>query len=562
MDNFSASLRLTKPALRSDGGIVAAQHRRAAEAGAAILAQGGDAVDAAIATSFALGVLEPWMSGIGGGGAMVLYRAREDRHLVIDFGMRAPASLDPADYPLSGEGVSSDLFPWAKVREDRNVHGPLSVAVPGVVDGMRVAYEHFAELPWSTLLQPAIGCAEEGLLIDWFAVEAIASAAQDLVRYPGSREGFLVNGLPPVPAWSARTPVRLSQARLARTLHRLAQAGARDFYDGALAQDLAREMQSAGGKLSAQDLSAYRAREADPLVIPYRSSRVFAMPELTAGPTLAHTLRLLAERLKPGPGPAAASYIAYAQSLQEAYAFRLSRMGDVDGARAPGCTSHFCVVDRHGNMAAVTQTLLSIFGSRLTLPESGILMNNGIMWFDPEPGRPNSLAPGKRCLTNYCPVIVADGERRFALGASGGRRILPAVAQLLSFLVDYRMDLEQAFHTPRIDASEGDLVIGDMLLSEDVQAALAARFPYIAQRRQTLPFKFACPSAVLRSGSTNSARPRLLRRGRMPWRRDRCSGAYRLKCNGVERGDYACAVLSSEGTNLTSPISDATSPPS
>jgi gamma-glutamyltranspeptidase/glutathione hydrolase len=252
-----------------------------------------------------------------------------------------------------------------------------------------------------------------------------------------------------------------------------------------------------------QDLAAYRAHETEPLIISYRSSRVFATPELTAGPTLAHVLRLLTERLKPGPSPDAASYIAYAQSLQEAYAYRLSRMGDVDGARAPGCTSHFCVVDRHGNMAAVTQTLLSIFGSRLTLPESGIPMNNGIMWFDPEPGRPNSLAPGKRCLTNYCPVIVADGERRFALGASGGRRILPAVTQLLSFLVDYRMDLEQAFHTPRIDASEGDLVIGDTLLSAEVQAGLSARFPYVAQRRQTLPFKFACPSGMLRSGSIN-----------------------------------------------------------
>ena len=503
MDNFSASLRLTKPALRSNGGIVAAQHRRAAEAGAAILAQGGDAVDAAIATSFALGVLEPWMSGIGGGGAMVVYRAREDRYLVIDFGMRAPASLDPSDYPLSGEGLASDLFPWAKVRDDRNVHGPLSVAVPGVVDGMRVAYERFAALPWSALLQPAIGCAEEGLLIDWYAVENMASAVLDLTRYPGSREAFLVNGLPPAPAWSARTQVRLPQARLARTLHRLAQAGARDLYDGGLARDLAREIQAAGGRLSAQDLAADRAREVDPLVIAYRASRVFASPELTAGPTLAHVLRLLADGLKPGQAPDAASYIAYAQSLQEAYAFRLTRMGDVDGARAPGCTSHFCVVDRHGNIAAVTQTLLSIFGSRLTLPESGILMNNGIMWFDPESGRPNSLAAGKRCLTNYCPVIVADGERRFALGASGGRRILPAVTQLLSFLVDYRMDLEQAFHTPRIDASEGELVIGDTLLDAEVQSALSARFSYVAQRRQTLPFKFACPSGVLRSASTN-----------------------------------------------------------
>ena len=503
MDNFSASLRLTKPAVHSEGGIVAAQHRRAAEAGAAILARGGDAVDAAIATSFALGVLEPWMSGIGGGGAMVLYRAREDRHVVIDFGMRAPASLDPGDYPLSGAGVSSDLFPWAHVRDERNVHGPLALAVPGVVDGMRLAHERFATLPWRALLEPAIDCAEAGLLIDWFAVESIASAAQDLIRYPGSREAFLLNGLPPVPAWSARTEVRLSQSRLARTLRRLAEAGPRDFYDGALAMDMVRELRDAGGRLSAQDLSAYRAREMQPLEIGYRSSRVFATPELTAGPTLAHTLRLLAERLAPGAIPDAQSYIAYAQCLQEAYTFRLSRMGDVDGARAPGCTSHFCVVDRHGNIAAVTQTLLSIFGSRLTLPESGILMNNGIMWFDPEPGHPNSLAPGKRCLTNYCPIIVAEGQRRFALGASGGRRILPAVTQLLSFLVDYGMDLERAFHAPRIDASEGDTVIGDMLLDAAAHAALGARFPYVKARRQTLPYKFACPSAVMRSGSSN-----------------------------------------------------------
>ena len=154
-------------------------------------------------------------------------------------------------------------------------------------------------------------------------------------------------------------------------------------------------------------------------------------------------------------------------------------------------------------MAAVTQTLLSIFGSRFTLPESGILMNNGIMWFDPQLGRPNSLAPGKRCLTNYCPVIAERGTDRFALGASGGRRILPAVAQLLSFLIDYRMDLGGAFHAPRIDASEADTVIGDVLLGEGIHSALASRFPYVRMPRQTLPFKFACPSAVLRGGVAN-----------------------------------------------------------
>jgi gamma-glutamyltranspeptidase/glutathione hydrolase len=503
MDNFSASLRLSKPAVHSQGGIVAAQHRRAAEVGAAVLARGGDAVDAAIATSFALGVVEPWMSGVGGGGAMVLYRAAEQCYTVIDFGMRAPVSLDPADYPLTDEGVSSDLFPWSRVRDDRNVHGPFAIAVPGVVDGMRLAHERFATLPWRELVEPAAELADAGLLIDWFAVESIASAAADLIRYPASREAFLVNGLPPVPAWSARIEVRLGQQRLAQTLRQLAAAGPRDFYDGDLAAAIAADVQAAGGKLSRADLAAYRAQERDPLMIGYRDARIAATPELTAGPTLAHVLRSLQGHLVPGKQPGAQAYAAYARALQEAYAFRLTRMGDVEGGRAPGCTTHFCVVDRHGNLAAVTQTLLSIFGSRFVLPGTGVLMNNGVMWFDTEPGKANSLAPGKRCLTNYCPVIGERGAHRFALGASGGRRILPAVAQLLSFLVDFEQDLDQAFHLPRIDASEGPLVIGDELLSGEIHAALAASFAYVRMRRQTLPFKFACPSGVLSSAAGN-----------------------------------------------------------
>jgi gamma-glutamyltranspeptidase/glutathione hydrolase len=161
------------------------------------------------------------------------------------------------------------------------------------------------------------------------------------------------------------------------------------------------------------------------------------------------------------------------------------------------------VVDGAGNIAAVTQTLLSIFGSRVSLPESGILMNNGIMWFDTEAGRQNSLAPGKRCLTNYCPIIGEQSHQQFALGASGGRRILPAVTQLLSFLVDYGDSLEAAFHRPRIDASEGRLVIGDTTLNQDIHGALRAGFEYITQNRQTLPFKYACPSSVLRSENRN-----------------------------------------------------------
>jgi gamma-glutamyltranspeptidase/glutathione hydrolase len=141
-------------------------------------------------------------------------------------------------------------------------------------------------------------------------------------------------------------------------------------------------------------------------------------------------------------------------------------------------------------------------------------MNNGIMWFDPTPGAANSLAPGKRCLTNYTPVLAhaADG-RRLALGASGGRRILPAVMQMLSFVMDYGMDLDAAIHQPRIDASEGAVVIGDVRLPAQVREALRARFDYEEARVQAQPMKFACPSVVLREGVTNSGATEIFQ----PW---------------------------------------------
>src|ERR1700759_5685372 len=165
-------------------------------------------------------------------------------------------------------------------------------------------------------------------------------------------------------------------------------------------------------------------------------------------------------------------------------------------------------------MAAVTQTLLSTFGSKYVLPQSGVTMNNGIMWFDPTPGGPNSLAPGKRCLSNYTPVLArAAAGRRLALGASGGRRILPAVTQMLSFVMDYGMDLDAAIHQPRIDASEGAVVIGDQRLPAEVRNELRPHFDYEDARVQTVPNKFACPSIVLRDGDTNNGATEIFQ----PW---------------------------------------------
>ena len=512
-DQFSNTQRTRKPAVISGGGIVAAQSRRAAEVGVEVLAAGGDCVDAVIATTFALGVLEPWMSGVGGGGAMVLYRARENRYEVIDYGMRAPGSLCLDDYPLAGDDAASDIFPWARVKDDRNLHGPGSIAVPGVVAGMEEAHRRHAKLPWQELLGPSVKLAGEGLLVDWWTTLMISSSAADLRRYPASAAAYLRDGLPPNAQWGIKSSVRLPQERLKATLAHLAAQGPRDFYQGDLARSIASDVRAGGGTLSVEDLASFRAYFREPLTIPYRGGKVYATPELTCGPTLAHALRLLGQSLKPeGGAPDASAYTAYVLALQSAYRERLQDMGDADGRRAlgaehvaPACTTHFSVVDREGNMAAVTQTLLSIFGSKFVLPQSGILMNNGIMWFDPKPGGPNSLAPGKRCLTNYTPVLAqtADG-RRLALGASGGRRILPAVTQMLSFVMDYGMALDAAIHQPRIDASEGAVVIGDVRLPAQTREALRARFDYQEARIQTLPMKFACPSIVLRKGGTNS----------------------------------------------------------
>jgi gamma-glutamyltranspeptidase/glutathione hydrolase len=392
------------------------------------------------------------------------------------------------------------------------VHGPAAIAVPGVVAGVEEAHRRYAKMPWRDLLGPAVKLAGEGLLVDWWTTLMIAGHAADLRRYPASAAMYLQDGLPPHPQWGARAREYLPQDKLKATLEQLAAKGPRDFYEGDLAASIAADVKSAGGALSASDLAAFRAHVREPLKIPYRGGAVFATPELTAGPTLAHALRLLQQDWQPGRAPDASAYTHYAEVVQAAYRERLKGMGDAAGKRAlgaeylaPACTTHYSVVDRDGNMAAVTQTLLSGFGSKFVTPQSGITMNNGIMWFDPTPGTTNSLMPGKRCLCNYTPVMAqtADG-RRLALGASGGRRIMPAVMQMLSFVMDFGMDLDAAIHQPRLDASEGNLVVGDVLMPKDVRDTLRSRFDYAEARVQSLPNKFACPSVVLRTGDTNS----------------------------------------------------------
>lgn len=510
--NFSQTQTVRKGAVRTENGVVAAQHRGAAAVGAKILEEGGNAVDAAIATSFAIGVAEPWMSGPGGGGYMVIRRPGEENAQVIDFGMRSPAGLDPSNYPLTG-GVASDLFPWPAVLEDRNVVGAHSVALPGQVAGMGLAHETYGSKPWEALLAPAVRLAGEGLLVDWYAQLIIAGVVGDLQKFPKSKQTFLdERGNPRASAWTALADQRCDMSAMQATLSKIAAGGPREFYEGDVARSIVRDLQAAGSSISEADMASYHASIGPAHKLDHREGTIFLTPELTAGPTYLRTYELLRKTFDAVNFLGAETYVEYADALFTAYAERLEKMGDVEGHR--GCTTHFNVVDSDGTMVAVTQTLLSIFGSRLMLPESGILMNNGIMWFDPEPGKPNSLAPGKRCLSNMCPII---GERsdgfQFALGASGGRKIMPAVFQISSFIMDYGMDLDAAFHTPRIDVSGGDTVVADDTLSKSVLQALDKRFRCVAAPRTVYPYNFACPSAVARDGGENQGATEIM----SPW---------------------------------------------
>jgi gamma-glutamyltranspeptidase / glutathione hydrolase len=505
--NLSRQLRFIKEPVRGSAGVVAAQNQKAADVGAAVLRAGGNAVDAAIATAFALAALEPWMSGLGGSGFMVVWDARQKRGHVIDFGTISAQAVDPADYPLTGR-TGADLFGWPEVEANRNLVGYPAISVPGQPEGMRAAHERFATRPWAELLAPAVDLATEGIEVDWFTSLIVATAAADLARFPASRAWFLPGGFPPVPEWGGTT-ARLSNTALAAALAALQDRGARDFYEGALADAVVEDLQAGGSRIRKTDMSTYRARLLEPLELDYARRRFLLAGGLTAGPTLADALGRLEGRLRPTPD--AAAFAAYAEALAAATAVRLDTMGEARAAAE--CTTHLSLIDRDGNMVALTQTLLSLFGSKAVLPQTGILMNNGINWFDPRPGRPNSLAPGKRPLSNMLPVLGLDGEQPWlALGASGGRRILPAILQLISFQADFGFDIEAAFQAPRIDTSLPGEVALNPRLAPEIKAELARRFTVRERPPAPYPLGYACPSAVAieggeRVGMTETAQP-------------------------------------------------------
>jgi gamma-glutamyltranspeptidase/glutathione hydrolase len=222
---------------------------------------------------------------------------------------------------------------------------------------------------------------------------------------------------------------------------------------------------------------------------------------LTAAPTMQRVLEQLAGHSF-GKRPDAAFFAAFTAAMQAAYAERLAGLGDTTDANpraAEACTTHLTAVDAEGTMVSVTTTLLSSMGSRTVLPGSGVLMNNGVFWFDPRPGQANSIGPSKRPLCNMSPVIVTENGRPIiTAGGSGGRRILAAVLQMLMFVLDYGMDPVEAAHHPRVDISGAETVTADKRLAPEILAALTERFTTELVEHTILPVNFACPNMIMR----------------------------------------------------------------
>jgi gamma-glutamyltranspeptidase / glutathione hydrolase len=507
--SLSRHRKTTKSSVRSVGGIVVSQCRVASEAGARVLKEGGHAVDAAVAAAFVVGIAEPWMSGIGGIGAMLVRDAKTGIVTGFDFGGVSPVGLDPADYAVAG-GVDANLFGWPQVKDNRNTVGAYAVVAPTQPAGLEAAHKKFGTKRWADLLQPAIELATLGPIVDWHTTLMVASAMGDLAKDAHAAARFLPNGLPPQPpiAAVANGGVRLPMPALARSIRAIASEGASALSTGALAQTVAADIRAMGGSLSTADLAATVAREVQPLEVAYGARTIHVMPELNGGPTLAVAYRELMRR-RPTPSHAldGATFVAYGQALQHAWIDRFKRLGDAGERSAPTCTTHISVVDRAGNMVTLTQTLLSLFGARIVLPQSGILMNNGINWFDPVAGGPNSIAPGRRALANYAPAIMTGAETgpdaAIALGGSGGRKIIPAVFQALAMAADFGFDLDTIVHQPRIDVSGGSTVAIDRRLDAETQSVLAGTFDTVLAEPVVYPFPFTVLSGVRRVGGLN-----------------------------------------------------------
>ena len=504
-------------------GMVATQNAIATEVGARILAEGGNAVDAAVAVGFTLAVTLPRAGNLGGGGFMLVHLADEDRTVAIDYREMAPAAAG-RDMYLDGEG---------NVDKQASRFSHRASGVPGTVAGMHLALSRYGTMSWAEVIAPAIELAREGFLVSHDMALSLERRRERLLRHPATAAAYLK---PDGSAWQRGE--RFRQPDLAATLALIAREGPEAFYEGEIARRIAAEMQANGGLITLEDLAAYRAVEREPVVGEYRGHRVALMPPPSSGGV--HIVQMLnvLERFpvaEMGWGSADSLHLL-AEVMRRAYADRAKHLGDPDyydvpvdwlTSRAyakelagsidmdeatpsteirPGTvppaesrdTTHYSVMDADGNAAANTYTLNFSYGSGITIPGTGILMNNEMDDFSAKPGVPNAfgllggeanaIEPGKRPLSSMTPTLVfRDGQPLLATGTPGGSRIITTVLQQLVNLIDHGMGIADATHAPRVHHQWMPDALGiEPGFSPDTLALLRARGHELADARWSM----------------------------------------------------------------------------
>ncbi len=544
--------RIVKQEAASQRGMVATKDQLATRAGVEILEAEGNAVDAAVAACFAIAVVEPASNSIGGGGYLVYQVGQQGG--VIGFPMRGPLAAKPDMYKLTGRAAVG-AFGWAEVVNNENIEGYRSIAAPGSVAGLCEAHRRFGKLPLKEVIAPAVRLAREGYTPNWFNLYAHGMQAQKLFRYAELRRIFMPEG--DTALGDLINPAKIYQSELADILEAIGRDGPAAFYRGDVAKAIVTDIQANGGILSLADLAQYRPFVWDKggLEFSYRGHTVRVPMFASAGITSAMTLKLLDGFDVASMGHNSAEMLhAYISCARLAYADRFAYVADPEFAdvpwkgllsdayaerrratiadRAPARfepgdpwkeegrqpekvlagsrpaldsgTTHLVAMDGEGNAVSLTNTLMSGFGSGVVPKGTGVVMNNGMMWYDPIPGRVNSIMPGKFPLNNMTPALVLDSNGvRMAVGASGGRRITNCVTQLIVKVLDFGMGPQEAIDSPRVDCSMPFTSI-DPRLDESVRRELERRGHTL---RQIAPSflesgftSFASPVAIVRNG--------------------------------------------------------------
>lgn len=468
--------------------MVASAHPAASAAGLEILQRGGNAVDAAVGTAFALAFAEPNASGLGGGGFFVAHLQGEGDPIVIDYREEAPAGA----YPDLYYGAGRDF-------EALTSQGALASGVPGMVAGLTLALQRYGTLPLAAVLEPAIRLCRQGIEVSPLLHGMILDNLEKLQAFPAAAALYLPGGLPLEVGDTLRNP------DLASTLELLARHGPAAFYGGEIGQAIVGELQRLGGVMTLSDLEAYTPRLAPPVQSGYRGYKLFsAGPPAAGGTHLMELLNILEGFDLASLGPGTAPYLhilAEAQKMvladkaanggdprffsiptdillseehAEALRERILREQARFDYRPPrmvkegsGNTTHLSVVDAEGNVVALTQSINSFFGSGVLVPGTGILMNNHMNDFDPRPGGPNAVGPGRRPVSNMAPTVISkDGAPFLTLGSPGSARIISALAQIIVNLVDFRMGLDEAIEAPRIHAAGRTLAMEGRIAPE------------------------------------------------------------------------------------------------